>query len=936
MNSDTSVTDAVFEAFLHCDTKSYLLRESIDSRSKFGVWEEGLRQQFQQRVAEWLRSSFGDDEVYVGTPSRRMLEQGSHRIVLRPLINSSDLRAEPDALWRMPPVSGAATFRYSPVRFVRNEKVSRFDKLMLAFDALALNRFINNPSGSGKLIYGSQYNIVTVPLAKHLENVRHSIMQAMKQQKSRVPPPLVLNKHCPECEFRTRCRRVAVEKDDLSLLANITAKERQKLNDKGIFTVTQLSYTFRPRRRRGFKGSQAFKHEPALKALAIRKDRIHVVGTPTFNIPECTVYLDVEGIPDRDFYYLIGLRYKSRDKCVQHSFWADSPSDEREMWASCFGVLKLLQNPRLFHYGNYETLFLKRMRVRYLHQSGGDGFLDQLIASSVNVLSLIYAQVYFPTYSNGLKDVARHLGFEWSESEASGRQALIWRAQWETTRDPTVKRRLIAYNQEDRQAVQRVAEAIANICSERASTAAEAISVNVSTLERDPPLRFGPLQYVAPDFKVINEAAYWDYQRNKVYVRTNDRLKRISRRRVDNITTSGPSVNKSIQAKENRPPLCPKCNSTRFYRNGRFSSVIYDLRFSSAGVRRWVVRHNFNRYQCRNCKNGYNELPRQERFGTHLKAYILYQIIELRVSQHAVGRNLGALFGLQMSATSVNCIKISATKQYEATYRSILQRIVEGPLVHADETRVMIKGEAHYVWVFTNLEDVAYVYSDSRDASTALEVLTGFKGVLVSDFYTGYDSVDSAQQRCLIHLLRDINEDVLKEPFNVELEELAHGFAGLLRPMVATVDRFGLKAYHLRRHKLAVERFYRALSRREYKTDVAAGYKKRFEKNRDKLFTFLDHDGVPWNNNNAEHAIKAFARLRKVIGANGTPKGVREYLVLLSISETCKYKGISFLDFLRSGEIDLDAFAAAHDRQRKPLANPADRRRVGPFSTRSE
>jgi len=29
--------------------------------------------------------------------------------------------------------------------------------------------------------------------------------------------------------------------------------------------------------------------------------------------------------------------------------------------------------------------------------------------------------------------------------------------------------------------------------------------------------------------------------------------------------------------------------------------------------------------------------------------------------------------------------------------------------------------------------------------------------------------------------------------------------------------------------------------------------------------TFLSHDGVPWNNNNAEHAIKAFARLRRAI-----------------------------------------------------------------------
>jgi len=30
-----------------------------------------------------------------------------------------------------------------------------------------------------------------------------------------------------------------------------------------------------------------------------------------------------------------------------------------------------------------------------------------------------------------------------------------------------------------------------------------------------------------------------------------------------------------------------------------------------------------------------------------------------------------------------------------------------------------------------------------------------------------------------------------------------------------------------------------------------------------RLFTFLDYDGVPWNNNNAEHAIKGFARVRR-------------------------------------------------------------------------
>jgi hypothetical protein len=74
------------------------------------------------------------------------------------------------------------------------------------------------------------------------------------------------------------------------------------------------------------------------------------------------------------------------------------------------------------------------------------------------------------------------------------------------------------------------------------------------------------------------------------------------------------------------------------------------------------------------------------------------------------------------------------------------------------------------------------------------------------------------------------------------------------------------------------------------------------EKNRDKLFTFLSFDGVPWNNNNAEHAVKHFAALRRIIEGITSEKGIRDYLVLLSICETCKYMGLDFLDFLRSGE----------------------------------
>jgi predicted RecB family nuclease len=105
-----------------------------------------------------------------------------------------------------------------------------------------------------------------------------------------------LNRHCPECEFRDRCRQRAIEKDELSLLSNMLEKDRSELRGKGIFTVTQLSYTFRPRRRPKHLRDKREKYHHSLKALAIRDQKIYVVGSPQQNIEGTPVYLDVEAL----------------------------------------------------------------------------------------------------------------------------------------------------------------------------------------------------------------------------------------------------------------------------------------------------------------------------------------------------------------------------------------------------------------------------------------------------------------------------------------------------------------------------------------------------------------------------------------------------------------------------------------------------------------
>src|SRR5207249_5850269 len=122
-----------------------------------------------------------------------------------------------------------------------------------------------------------------------------------------------------------------------------------------------------------------------------------------------------------------------------------------------------------------------------------------------------------------------------------------------------------------------------------------------------------------------------------------------------------------------------------------------------------------------------------------LCAYLLYQFIELQLPQNAVAKSVKELFKLPLSRGSINRLKASEAARLEPAYQSILERVVRGALVHADETKVHLGGRDGYVWVFTNLEDVAFVYSESRDAATAHAVLQNFHGVLISDFYAAYD-----------------------------------------------------------------------------------------------------------------------------------------------------------------------------------------------------
>jgi hypothetical protein len=214
------------------------------------------------------------------------------------------------------------------------------------------------------------------------------------------------------------------------------------------------------------------------------------------------------------------------------------------------------------------------------------------------------------------------------------------------------------------------------------------------------------------------------------------------------------------------------------------------------------------------------------------------------------------------------------------------------------------------------MEEVLYVSTRTREGDFVRSLLKDFKGVLVSDFYAAYDGIDCQQQKCLIHLIRDVNDALYKHPYDDGLKRIAEDFTNLLKPIIETVDHYGLKNHFLKKHLRDVNRYYKPVSHLDLRSDVSLKLRDRLERNREQLFTFLSYDGVPWNNNNAEHAIKAFAILRNIIKGVTTERGLHDYLILLSICQTCKYKGLDFFDFLRSGEMDIDVFATSQRKRR--------------------
>jgi predicted RecB family nuclease len=258
------------------------------------------------------------------------------------------LQARCDFLARVDEPSRLGMHSYEPVKVIGTCRASKVDTIGLAYQGLVLGQVQCRLPESGTLIRLGD-RPCKVKLAGKYREVK-KIVEVL-QGWTGDAPPVVLNKHCPCCPFRDACRQQAEKEDNLSLLDRMTPKLMRKHHDRGITTIKQLSFLFKPRRSRK-KSKRKVRHSLELQALAIRTEKIHVEHLPELPRGPVELVVDLEGIPDRDCYYLAGLLVCRGGEADYEPFWADDAAGEAAMWTDLVGRLEAFPDAPVYHYGS--------------------------------------------------------------------------------------------------------------------------------------------------------------------------------------------------------------------------------------------------------------------------------------------------------------------------------------------------------------------------------------------------------------------------------------------------------------------------------------------------------------------------------------------------------------------------------------------------------
>jgi transposase len=287
--------------------------------------------------------------------------------------------------------------------------------------------------------------------------------------------------------------------------------------------------------------------------------------------------------------------------------------------------------------------------------------------------------------------------------------------------------------------------------------------------------------------------------------------------------------------------------------------------------------------------------------GIGLMSLISHLKTVCRVPMGQIRGLLIALFGVRISVGQIAEILHDVAQIGDREYEETLSRIRGSPVVCGDETGWREDGVNGYLWSFSSPEARYYTYRHSRGSVVVKEVLgEEFTGALVSDFYAAYNIYDGIKQRCWVHLMRDLEALVEKNPDLPQLAAWVEMVAAVYHRAKETT-RVKRRDDGRRRLRQSFEEELLALCK-PYVGDKSAPQRvlaERIERFIAELLTFVQYPEVPSENNAAERAIRPAVVARKISGGTRSEKGSKTSSVLRTLFETWALQGRNTIDACR-------------------------------------
>lgn len=350
---------------------------------------------------------------------------------------------------------------------------------------------------------------------------------------------------------------------------------------------------------------------------------------------------------------------------------------------------------------------------------------------------------------------------------------------------------------------------------------------------------------------------------------------------------------------------CPDCQTRLGRPLGVRGRTVEELVPAHLKTTQWWV----HRYWCPGCRTRI-EAPvpgvlSDQRFGLKLMLYVV-SLRTLGLPFDKIQRHLRDSFRLRLSHGAIVHMEDVVAQALGPAYHRLLAELRRGRSVHGDDTGWRVDGVNHWLWVLLNKTVAWFTVQDTR-SRTVIEDALGpdFDGVVTTDFYPSFKHLAYAQQKCLVHLLREIKRFEAKPDFAPHPEwkrvrmrvkrlvtEAVEGHERLKDPRA----RSALKARLIQR-ALAVSRLPREHKYARTLARLVGDYHAS-------LFTFLDHPGVHWENNPAERGLRPMVVNRKMSHGSRSLWGAQRRAITQSIAETGRLRGQSLFEFA-PGQIGL-------------------------------